>query len=272
VTLVRLKNRDDYVAESTGRKLPSRNMEQTIWMPPLESAVLQTNEVHVWKASLDVVTSRVAALRDVLSPEEHSRSRNYRFQDDRRRFVVARALLKTILGRYLRANPKELCFAISETGKPELHPCLQAGIRFSLSHCGDYALFAFAQDSDVGVDIEQVCADYPVDSVAQLFFTDQEQARFTSLPDCLRDRAFFVCWCRKEAIVKALGYGLPLGLARIEASMAPDEPAQLFSTRDQAIETRKWSLVDLPVGDGYEAAVAIKNPVPILKCWDASGI
>jgi 4'-phosphopantetheinyl transferase len=252
--------------------LPSRDMNHTRWTPPTESAILKTNEVHVWKASLDIAESRLAALRDVLSPEERSRSHTYRSQDDRRRFVVARALLKTILGRYLRANLNELCFAISETGKPELHPYLQAGIRFSLSHCGECALFAFAQDSDVGVDIEQVCADYPVDSVAQLFFTDQEQARFTSLPDCLRDRAFFVCWCRREAIVKALGYGLPFGLARIEVSMAPDEPAQLFSTRDQAIDTRKWSLVDLPVGDGYEGAVAIKDPAPILKCWDASGI
>ena len=70
------------------------------------------------------------------------------------------------------------------------------------------------------MDIEQVRADYPVDCVAELFFSDQEQARFRSLPACLRRRAFFACWCRKEAMVKALGYGLPLGLDRLEVSMA----------------------------------------------------
>jgi 4'-phosphopantetheinyl transferase len=247
-------------------------MEHSRWMPPLESAVLETNEVHVWNASFDVAASRLAALRDVLSPEELSRSLTYRFQEDRRRFVVARGLLKTILARYLRANPKELYFAVSETGKPELHPDLHATIRFSLSHCGEHGLFAVTRGFDVGVDLEQLCADYPVDSVAQLFFSHEEQARFSSLPECLRRDAFFACWCRKEAVVKALGYGLPLGLDRLEVSLRPDEPLQVLSTRGEAIETQKWALVNLALSNGCQGAVAIKMPSPILRCWDASEI
>jgi 4'-phosphopantetheinyl transferase len=240
-------------------------------MPPLESGVLQTNEVHVWEAPSDVAASRLSTLRDVLSREELSRSHTYRFQDDGRRFVVTRGLLRTILARYLRANPKELYFTVSETGKPELHPDLHSGIRFSLSYCGDRAVFALTQRCDVGVDIEQVRADYPVDSVAGLFFSDQEQARFRSLPEYLRYRAFLAAWCREEAVVKALGYGLPLGLDSLEISMGPTEPVRVLSTT-HAVDTQKLSLFDLAVGDGYEGAIAIKMPSPTLKYWDASEV
>ncbi len=252
------------------RALPSQDMNQTRWTRPSGSSALKTNEVHVWKASLDVAPSRLDTFRHALSPEEYSRSQTYRFPDDRRHFVVARGLLRTILARYLRADPKELCFAISETGKPELHPDLYAETRFSLSRCGEYALIAVTRDCDVGVDIEQLSTEYPVDSVAELFFSDQERHRFRSLPECLRSRAFFACWCRKEAMVKALGYGLPLGLDRLEAPIALAGPTRLLSKRAWAVKTQRWSIIDLAVGDEYAGAVAVKMPRAILRCWDAS--
>ena len=171
MTLVRVTDRDDYVAGfDTRPMLLSRDMNPTRWIRPLESAVLEANEVHVWKASLHASPSRLAAFRDVLSPEEHSRSHIYRFHDDGQRFVVARGLLRTILARYLRANPKELYYTVSETGKPELHPNLNSAIRFSLSDSGEDALIAVTRGCDVGIDIEQVYADYPVDSAAHLRF------------------------------------------------------------------------------------------------------
>ena len=146
MTLVRVTDRDDDVAGfDTRPMLLSRDMNPTRWIPPLESAVLEANEVHVWKASLHASPSRLAALRDALSPEEHLRSQIYRFQEDRQRFVVARGLLRTILARYLHANPGELCFAVSQTGKPELHPDLNSRTRFSLSYSGDRAVFALTQ-------------------------------------------------------------------------------------------------------------------------------
>ena len=273
MTLVRARNRDDYAAEfSTGRMLPSRDMEHARGTPPVESAVLKTNEVHVWETSSDVAAARLATLRDVLPAEELSRSHTYRFQDDRRRFIVTRGLLRTILARYLRANPKELYFTVSETGKPELHPDLHSGIRFSLSYCADRAVFALSQDCDVGVDFEQVRADFPLDCVEELFFSDQEQAILSSLPDCLRYRAFFAYWCRREALLKALGYGLPLGLHRPEVSTSLGEPGRLLSTLREAVETQKWALVDLAVGNGYQGAVAVKMPAPTLKYCDASEV
>lgn len=271
--LVRARNRDDYAANfSTGRMLPSRVVEHATGMPSLKSAFLETNEVHVWETYSDVAASRLATLTDVLSAEELSRSHTYRFQEERRRFVVTRGSLRTILARYLRANPKELYFAVSETGKPELHPDLHSGIRFSVSYCADRAVFALTQDCDVGVDFEQVRADFPLDCVKELFFSDQEQGVFSSLPDCLRYRTFFACWCRKEALLKALGYGLPLGLHRPELSTALGEPVRLLSTLREAVKRQTWSLVDLAVGDEYQGAVAVKMPAPTLKYSNASEV
>ena len=242
------------------------------WIPPPESAVLVANEVHVWKVPLHASPPRLAALRDALSPEEHSRSHTYRFQEDRQRFVVARGSLRTILARYLHANPAELYFAVSQIGKPALHPNLNSRIQFSLSYSGDRAVFALTQRCDVGVDIEQIRAECPVDCVAELFFSDQEQAMFRSVPACLRHRAFFACWCRKEAVLKALGYGLPLGLHRPEVSMAFREPVRPLSAHHLAVKAQECSIVDLGLGDEYAGAVALKMPSPILRYWDSSEI
>jgi 4'-phosphopantetheinyl transferase len=247
-------------------------MSKTDWITPAGQPILKANQVHVWRASLDAAESRLMSLAKLLSSNEEARSRSYRFQDDRRRFVVARGLLRIILARYLRTDPKDLDFVFSETGKPAIHPDLRAGIQFSVSHSHDRALFALARDRDVGVDVEQIRTDCAIDSIAQLFFSPEEQVSIKSLPDRLKHRAFFSCWCRKEAIVKALGRGLPFGLHRLEVSVLPGEPAKLRSTRDDAIEIKSWSLVDLAVCDGYEGALAIKSPALILKCWDATRI
>ena len=246
-------------------------MNHTVWIPPVQSAVLESNEVHVWKVSLHASGSRLAGLRDGCL-RKNIAVPYLSISGGQKRFVVARGLLRTILARYLHADPGDLCFAVSETGKPELHRDLNSRIRFSLSYSGDRAVFALTQGCDVGVDIEQVRADYPMDCVAELFFSDQEQARFRSLPACLRRRAFFACWCRKEAMVKALGYGLPLGLDRLEVSVAPGEPVRPLSTHDLAVKAQEWSIVDLVVGDEYAGAVAVKMPSPILRYWDASEI
>jgi 4'-phosphopantetheinyl transferase len=247
-------------------------MSNTRWITPAGQSILEANQVHVWRTSLDVPGTRLIGLAKLLSSDEEARSSGYRFLEDRRRFVVARGLLRIILARYLRTNPKDLDFIFSETGKPEIHPDVNAGIQFSVSHSHDRALFALARDRDVGVDVEHIRTDCAIDSIAQLFFSPEEQASIKSLPDPLKHRAFFSCWCRKEAIVKALGRGLPFGLHRFEVSVLPGDAAKLRSTSDDAIEIKSWSLVDLAVCDGYEGALAIKSPTLILKCWDATGI
>lgn len=206
-------------------------MSLTSWITPVRQPVLEEKQVHVWKASLDVSQSQLAVLTDKLSSDELVRANTYRFQGDRGRFVATRGILRTILARYLGAGSGELRFDYSVNGKPELCTDLPRKIRFNVSHCDDRALIAIAQGCDVGVDIERICEDLPVDSIAQMFLAPEEQFELKSVPAQLKCRTFFGCWCRKEAFVKALGCGLLAGLDRFAVSILPGEPPRLRSTR-----------------------------------------
>lgn len=247
-------------------------MNDSGWLIPLTRPVLEVNQVHVLKASLRASESQLATLVATLSPDELARANAHRFQDDRRRFVVARGMLRTILARYLRAEPQELQFIYCENGKPELAADLHSALRFSVSHSHDRALFAITRDTDVGIDIEKMHADLPVDSIAQMFFSQQEQVSLTLVSDRVKQQSFFACWCRKEAVAKALGGGLLVGLDRFTVSVIPGEPAKLLSSQDPAMQIEKWSLIDLGVGDEYRGAVAMKATDPTLMCWDASAL
>jgi 4'-phosphopantetheinyl transferase len=247
-------------------------MNKTGWKHPDARTVLETNEVHVWKASLDASQSQLAVLTTLLSSDERARARTYRFQEHSKRFVVARGLLRMILARYLRTDPEEVQFAFSDTGKPELRPDLRPGIRFNLSHSHDVALLAIARAFDVGVDIERIRADCPVESIVEALFSLQERANFKSVPAHLKNKTFFTCWVRKEALAKALGCGLPVALDQFAVSAISGEPAKLLWTQNAATEIGQWSLIDLPVGSGYQGALAIRTQEPILRCWDASRI
>ncbi len=246
-------------------------MNESGWITPRCQPVLQANEVHVWKASLEASRSGLANIATMLSPNELERADTYRFPDDRRRFVIARGTLRAILARYLAAEPRDLQFAYSVNGKPELRADSRPTLHFSVSHSHDRALFAVAR-CEVGVDIEKIRPDLPVHSIAQMFFSSQEQASLDSVSDIVKRKSFFTCWCRKEAVLKALGGGLAVGLDQFTVAVIPGEPAKLLSTQDRAIDIRDWSLIDLAVGDEYAGAVAVKTTAPILKCWDASAL
>lgn len=241
-------------------------------MTPFTHPVLEGNHVHVWNVSLQASAPQLATLGATLSSDELARAHAYRFQDDRRRFVIGRGLLRAILASYLGAKSRELQFVYSVNGKPELASDLHPAIHFSVSHSRDRALFAVTRDCDVGIDIEEIRADLPVASIAQMFFSPQEQVSLKLVPDGLKRQSFFACWCRKEAVVKALGGGLLVGLDRFTVSVIPCEPAKLLSSQDPAMQIEKWSLIDLAVGDGYRGAVAVKATDPTLMCWDASAL
>jgi 4'-phosphopantetheinyl transferase len=118
---------------------------------------------------------------------------------------------------------------------------------------------------DVGVDIEQIRADYPLDSVAKIYFSPLEQLILKSAPANLKRRKFFTCWTRKEAVAKASGRGLLSSINRCTV-MTPRESKQPLLARE---ETTQWYLTDLAVADGYAGALAIGTRDLELRYWDA---
>lgn len=238
------------------------------WSLPPEDLTLGCDEVHVWRATLDVEASRVRSLQQILTADERARAERFHFREDRERFIVARGRLRIILGRYLMVDPSELRFSYSLYGKPSLAGGFDAdALCFNLSHADGLALYAVARGRRLGVDIERVRADVADERVAEQFFAPGEVAALRAFSESMRPLAFFNCWTRKEAYIKARGEGLSLRLDQFEVSLAPGEPAALLRTSGDPQESTRWSLRALDTDPGYVAALAVEGSGWSLRCW-----
>lgn len=239
-----------------------------VWQPAPTRLTLGPEDVHVWRVALDLGESVVQRLWQLLAPDERARAERYVFRKDRTHFLVARGLLRVLLGRYLRCHPQHLHFRYGPHGKPELAPDLGGDtLRFNVSHSHGLALYAITLARDIGVDVEHVRPGFAEEGIAERFFSPREVAVLRALPVTLQTMAFFACWTRKEAFIKARGDGLSLPLDQFDVAFAPGEPAALLSTAWDPHEAVRWTLRDLAPGPDYMGAVAVAGQAWQLACW-----
>ena len=238
------------------------------WLPPPDDLAISRDEIHVWWAALDLPASRVQQLRQTLAPDELERAERFYSQQVRARFIVARGLLRAILSRYLGMEPGRLRFCYNAYGKPALatttgnHP-----LRFNVSHACGLALYAIAYGRAIGIDLERIRADFTGEQIAEQFFSPRENATLRALPASQRREAFFTCWTRKEAYIKARGEGLSLPLDQFDVALAPGEPARLLQIRGKPHEPARWSFKELLPGAGYVATLVVEGGCGRLACW-----
>jgi 4'-phosphopantetheinyl transferase len=120
----------------------------------------------------------------------------------------------------------------------------------------------------VGVDVERIRPKVAQEKIAERFFSPREVTLLRALPAPLQATAFFACWTRKEAYIKATGEGLTLPLDQFDVSLVPGEPAALLRTAWDPQEAARWALQDLAPAPGYRAAVAVAGHDWRLTCWD----
>jgi 4'-phosphopantetheinyl transferase len=238
------------------------------WRSPPETLVLGRDEVHVWQASLSQTSSQIESFLHSLAADEQARAERFYFDRDREHFVVARGVLRALLGGYLNRAPECLSFCYGSHGKPALagEPDGDA-IHFSVSHSDGIALYAVARGREVGIDIERIRFDLAVAEIADRFFSRREAAILRTLPTAAEYQAFFRCWTRKEAYVKARGEGLSLPLDQFDLSLAPGESGAVAGTRGDPSDTSRWSLQELTPAPGYVAALAVEGHGWRLSCW-----
>jgi 4'-phosphopantetheinyl transferase len=225
-------------------------------------------EVFVWCFSLDRTDRQVESLRGILTEDERARADRFHFEKDRRHFTSARGTLRTILGGCLDRDPRQIRFSYSEYGKPALAAGQDCeSLRFNLSHSGGMALLAVACNRELGVDIELIRPDIEHDQIAERFFSPREVLVLRSLPDHLRVEAFFNCWTRKEAYIKARGEGLSFPLDRFDVAFKPGEPAALLQTLGDPGEADRWRLKALETYAGYAAAIVVEGKDWAINCW-----
>jgi 4'-phosphopantetheinyl transferase len=237
------------------------------WPQPPATLLLAEGQVHVWRFSLDLPPATIESLWLVLSADEQVRANRYRFTRDRSWFVARRGRLRLILARYLGLDPAGLQFSYNPYGKPALQPQASGSLCFNLSHSQGLALFAFARQVNIGVDLEHLRADFNYLELAERFFSSQEISELRALSPALRPQGFFLCWTRKEAFIKAHGEGLSLPLDHFDVSLAPGEPARLVATRAGLEAPDRWSLYNLEPAPDYSAALAAQVQGYELRCW-----
>jgi 4'-phosphopantetheinyl transferase len=212
--------------------------------------------VDVWSASLEPPPRLEAHLSGYLSPDEKERAERFVFPRDRDRFVAGRAFLRLLLAQYLGVEPQALRFRYGPNGKPALAD-ERSDLHFNLAHSGPLAMCALARGSELGVDLERLRPLPDAEGVVRSAFSPREAARFRSLPETARLRAFYEGWTRKEAFLKALGHGLARPLDSFDVTLGPGEPPRLLRTLGDPAEAGRFSLHAVDPESGYVGAIAI---------------
>jgi 4'-phosphopantetheinyl transferase len=212
----------------------------------LGAVVPDTDLVHVWQFRLE------SARTDALTDEERARAARYRLERPRVQFVAARGMMRTLLGRYLGCPPRDVPLTVEPGGKPVLHPSINPGLHFNLTHSGEFGLFAAARQR-VGVDIEEMRAMPNVEGLVERFYAVRERQAFAGLPEDLRVAGFFRGWTCKEALLKAVGRGL----ADLESCVVELDPRLV--PRVIAFDPGDWRVLTWQPWAGYTAAVAVES-------------
>ncbi|MEK7793989.1 MAG: 4'-phosphopantetheinyl transferase superfamily protein [Candidatus Hydrogenedentota bacterium] len=241
-------------------------MGLTTWESPPAHAELTGAQIDVWRIALDT-PGEIGSLHGLLDDAERARADRFIRAEHGRSFTIAHAALRRILGNYLEIAPERVRFSESGKGKPRIDG--DSDIEFNLSHSGELALVAVTTGRAVGVDIESMRERDAQRNIAERYFSRGEVDALFTLPEAEQSAAFYRCWTRKEAYIKALGLGLTYPLDGFEVSLDESSPRLVWSKEGDA-ETKRWTFSNLNPGPGYAGALAAEGPFAALRRFEFS--
>jgi 4'-phosphopantetheinyl transferase len=230
------------------------------WSPAPGEMQLSGEAVHVWRLTIESLAGQVPQLAKLLSNNERSRANAFVHAKDRERFIISHGILRVLLGGYLEVAPGELQFSQG----PYKKPCLDGhyaknSLQFNLSHSQEYTLLAFTRQRQIGVDIEYMHPMPDMEQIAANTFSPHENRDLKNLSPQEKLAAFYTCWTRKEAFVKALGKGLFYPLNRFSVSIASEKRSCLLNIDNDPAEAARWTIVGLNIAEEYAAALAVEG-------------
>lgn len=248
-------------------------MQQTVeWRTPPAHPRLSPEQVHLWLVPLLARSLGVGDAAPFLSADEQERAGRFYFERDRRRYTVARTGLRRLLAAYLGCDPRSVEFSYGAKGKPFLAGQPSSSLSFNLSHAGELAVMAFSLQGRVGVDIEEHRRIDDLHSLAASVFSPREQADFHSLPPSLQVQAFYDCWTRKEAFIKAIGDGLSYPLDQFDVTLLPGEPARLLHVAGEEYPPGHWQMAGFMPAPGFSGAVVVEGAGKQPLFWRLGGV
>ncbi|MGG1948345.1 4'-phosphopantetheinyl transferase superfamily protein [Trinickia sp. NRRL B-1857] len=222
---------------------------------------LHRSQVHVWYAFLSEGDAQLDADQyALLAPSERAQHSRFFFEKDRHRYLVTRALVRTILSRYADVRPKEWAFEAGQYGRPVIsNPDPYARrLSFNVSHCDDLVVLAIAIDREIGIDTESTRRDAPLD-LAYHYFSPREIAALRALPFGSRALRFWELWTFKESYIKARAMGLSLPLDKI--SFLLEQEGSVSATFDPGIEADddRWQFWQFRPDEDHLVAICVER-------------
>jgi 4'-phosphopantetheinyl transferase len=233
----------------------------SVWAAAPENFELAQGEVHVWYEDFALLQAvEINQNLQVLALDEIEKAQRFRFEKDRQNYINARSWLRKIIGKYLRISPGLLQFGYGEYGKPWLmnEEGNPHSLQFNLSHSEGVAICALAWEKPLGIDVEALRFENSYDSVAENFFSQNERLALQTVASEFKQIAFFNCWTRKEAYLKARGDGLIFPLDEFDVSLNFDE-AKLLSVHHFPEENQRWTLYHLNPKPNFVGALAVEG-------------
>jgi 4'-phosphopantetheinyl transferase len=218
---------------------------------------LSRDAVHIWTMPTQAPEAVVAQFGRVLSEEEAERASRFRFDHLRNLFVITHGVLRHLLGRYLGLDPAGICFIYGDKGKPGV--ASEADLHFNLTHSDGVAAIAFTAGCQVGMDVEHIRSLADMPQIADQCFSSEEAEELMLLPAGERAGAFFRCWTRKEAYIKAIGDGLSCALDSFRVTLLPEAPPRLVHIGGNRAAADMWTVHDLDLAPEYAAALAYRE-------------
>lgn len=235
---------------------------------------IDSGQIHLWLCFYESIRDP-ALLNEyvgLLSTEELRQQRRFYFERDRHRYLVTRAMVRTVLSKYARIAPKEWQFAANPYGRPEVanEDAEARRIAFNLSHTSGLIVLGVTRDRAIGVDVENVREQRAAVEIADRFFAPSEVASLRALPTEEQERRFFEYWTLKESYIKARGMGLSIPLDRFAFDV--EDCGEIRLTADPSLEDcpERWDFWQFePAAQCLAAVCAARSDGDTCSLWQS---
>ena len=239
------------------------------WDRPPANMELSENHVDIWRTALDLPQQQIDEYSSILSPSELARAERFKVERKQREYIISRGLLRRVLGHVLRRDPSVFEFEYTEHDKPHLAINWHGKpVHFNISHSHERTLIAVTLNHLVGIDVEHIRGNVEFRKLARRFFSAQEERDLSIYTEAELPPVFFACWTRKEAFVKALGDGIAFGLKEFSVSENPYGQEVALATHWDPGAAESWSLINIPAGPDYMAALAVAGRNLNIRYWE----
>ncbi len=224
---------------------------------------LTTAEIHVWLAFYDEISEERlhSAYRELLDVAEKEQEPRFYFARDRRRYLVTRALVRTVLSRYVSIDPREWIFSTNAYGRPDVvnAQARDAGLSFNISHTHNLIVLGVTRRRALGVDVENVRAREVSIDIADRYFAPREVAALAATPPHQQQYRFFEYWTFKEAYIKARGMGLSLPLDKFSFHYPDDRTVEIAIHPELADDSARWQFWQFRPRPEYLVAICAER-------------